>query len=321
MKCFRQGRRWLAALAVAGFTFSDAAQSNTNVVLHTGTLTIPAAIMPPPIPPSPMDYFRNLLAMSPEEREKALADKPPEIRARILAKVIEYATLDPRESEVRLRATELRWYLMPLLRAAPADRATGLALVPDNIRDLVKSRLMQWEVLPPPLQQEFLENEHIVSYFSSVDTTNRLTAESAPNDDEQSRWNALSDNERKTMTAQFNAFFELPPPEKEKALDGLSDEERGQVQKAMQTFGQLPPPQRAECMQALAKFDSLSSAERAAFLKNAQRWAQMSPADRKAWIDLVTHVPQWPPAVPAMLMPPMPPPRPDLHPLAVTNHT
>src|SRR5580700_2349213 len=98
MNRFGQGRAWLAALAVANFIFSATAQTNTTVVPPAGTLTIPAAIMPPPIPPSPMDYFRNLMAMSPEEREKTLAGKPPEIRARIMAKVIEYAALDPRES-------------------------------------------------------------------------------------------------------------------------------------------------------------------------------------------------------------------------------
>jgi hypothetical protein len=321
MNCFRQGREWLAALAVAGLVFSTAAQSNTNVAFHAGTLTVPAAIVPPPIPPSPMDYFRNLLAMSPDEREKALAGKPPEIRAKILAKVIQYAALDPRESQLRVRATELRWYLMPLLRAAPADRTIQLAQVPDKIRDLVKSRLMQWEILPPQLQQEFLENEHIVSYFSSLDTTNHLTAESAPSDADQSRWNALSANKRQAMTEQFNAFFEMPPSEKKEALDGLSDGERAQMEKTMQTFNQLPPPQRTQCISAFGKFANMSPQERAEFLKNAERWSQMSSADRKAWIDLVAHVPQWPPAVPAMLMPPMPPPRPDLHPLAVTNHT
>jgi hypothetical protein len=317
MNCFRQGRRWLTALAVAGFTFSAAAQSNTNIALPIQTSPGPAAIMPPP---SPMDYFRKLIVMPPEQREKVLASKPPEIRARILAKVNEYAALDPRESDLRLRATELRWYLMPLLHAAPADRAARLAQVPDNIRDLVQSRLMQWEILPPQLQQEFLENERALSYFSIVNTTNRLPILPPPTDVEQSRWNALSDDTRQAMTAQFNAFFELPPLEEQKALGGLSDEERAQMQKTIQTFNQLPPPQRAQCIRAFGKFASMSLQERAEFLRNAERWSQMSPADRKTWADLVEHVPQWPPAVPAMLMPPMLP-HSDPHSQVVTNHT
>jgi hypothetical protein len=180
---------------------------------------------------------------------------------------------------------------------------------------------MQWEILPPPLQREFLENEHTLSYFSSMNTTNRFPMEPAPSGAEQSHWNGLSDDQHKIMTAQFNAFFELSPMEKQKALGGLSGAERMQMQKAMQMFGQLPPPQRIQCMQALAKFARLSPAERAAFLKNAQRWSQMSPAERKAWVDLVMHVPQWPPAPPAMLMPPPRSPRPVQSPIEVTNRS
>ena len=74
-----------------------------------------------------MDFFRQLLAMTPDERDNFLTNRPPEIRARILAKVGEYEALDPNERELRLRATELRWYLMPLLRESPTNRAVQLA--------------------------------------------------------------------------------------------------------------------------------------------------------------------------------------------------
>ena len=317
MNRFRQGRQWLAALAVAGIAFSVAAQSNTNLALHARMLHAPASIMPPP---SPVDYFRHLLAMSPEQRESILANKPPGVREKILAKVNEYAALDLDNRELRLRATELHWYLMPLLRAAPDDRAARLALVPDDLRGLVSSRLTQWEILPPQLQQEFLDNERALSYFSSMDVTNHVVGEAAPSDADQSRWNALSGDERKTMTAQFNEFFSLTPAEKQKALGGLSGAERAQMEKTIQTFGQLPPMQRVQCIRAFGKFANMSPQERVDFLQNAQRWSKMTAADRKAWIDLVAHVPQWSPAPPAMIMPPMPP-HPSLHSLEVTNRS
>ena len=62
------------------------------------------------------EFFRELLAMTPKEQEKYLTNRPPEIRGRILAKIHEYQALDSNEREMRLRATELRWYLLPLLR-------------------------------------------------------------------------------------------------------------------------------------------------------------------------------------------------------------
>src|SRR5271170_8524159 len=109
---------------------------------------------PPPMASSPVAFFRNLLAMTPGERADFLTNRPLAIRAGILVKVNEYEALDPDERELRLRATELRWYLMPLLQTGPTNRAEQLARVPDDLRDLVKDRLVQWDILPPPLKQE-----------------------------------------------------------------------------------------------------------------------------------------------------------------------
>jgi hypothetical protein len=111
--------------------------------------------------------------------------------------------------------------------------------------------------------------------------------------------------------------------EKQKALSGLSSPERVQMEKTIRTFDQLPLPQRMQCIRAFGKFADMSPQERTEFLRNAELWSQMSAADRKAWVDLVAHVPQWtPPPPPAIIMPPsLPSSRPDLHPQVVTNHT
>ena len=110
-----------------------------------------------------MDSFRQLLAMTPDERETFLTNRPPEIRARIIAKIAEYEALDPNERELRLRATDLRWYLMPLLRESPTNRTARLAQIPVDMRELVQYRLDEWTILPPMLKEEFLENEHILA--------------------------------------------------------------------------------------------------------------------------------------------------------------
>lgn len=303
---------------------SAAAQSVTNASAPVVPLPIPSAIIP--LPPSPVIFFRKLLAMSPQQRESALAKKPPAIRERILDKVNEYAALDPDERELRLRATDLRWYLMPLLRTPPDQRDTELASVPDDIRDLVQARLVQWEILPPPLQQEFLDNEHILAYFSGVDASFHAAEEPKPSDADQTRWNALSDRDHQAMVVQFNEFFELSAVEKQKTLGELPEAERVQMEKTLQTFDNLPPQERMQCIHAFGKFAGMSHQERAEFLKNAQRWSKMTPSERKAWRDLVAHVPQWPPMPSPIIMPPMPsmpgaPPVPqDAHIIVATNH-
>jgi len=228
--------------------------------------------------------------------------------------VREYEALDPNERELRLRATELRWYLLPLLHESPTNRAARLAAIPDDLQPLVKNRLRQWDILPPPLQAEFLESDRTLRYFTHVDPAQRLLpplpedkrVNPGPPDRDLARWNILSDEQRQKITAQFNQFFELTPMEKKKTLNTLSDAERQQMEKTLETFGKLPPAQRLKCIRAFTEFAGMSAQEKQDFLKNAQRWSQLPPKERQTWRDLVTHVPEWPPLPPA-LMPPMPP--------------
>jgi hypothetical protein len=295
-------------------------------------LSVPASLLPTSLPQakSPVDLFRELLAQTPAEREQYLTNRPPAIRARILAKVREYAALDADERELRLRATELRWYLLPRLQVSPANRAARLAAVPDDLQPMVQNRLQQWDLLPPAMQMEFLESERALGYFTHMNASRSLpmppmppgpAGPQKPHDPELARGNALSEDQRQKITAQVNRFFELTPAEKQRTLNSLSVAERQQMEKTLQTFGQLPPAQRFQCLRAFTEFAGLSAREKQDFLKNAQRWSQMSPKERQTWRDLVTHVPEWPP-LPPQLMPPMPLPPPltqRLHPVAATN--
>jgi hypothetical protein len=302
MNRFRQGRRWLVLIPTAALFVSSAAAQNAPTSAGV-PMPVTSAIIPPPIlPPSPVDNFRKFLAMSPQQLQIALANKPPKIRARILAKVDEYTALNPDERELRLRATKLRWYLMPILQTPGDQRTAQLAFVPADIRDLVQSRVTEWAMLPPSLQQEFLDNEHIAGYFAGLNTTNDDSGTPAPSDAEQSRWNAYSDTDRQAMVNQFNDFFNLSTEEKQKALGELTDLERKQMQTTLQTFAKLPAHQRTQCIRAFGQFASMSREERAEFLQDADRWAKMTASERQGWRDLVSHVPQWP-----AITPPLPP--------------
>lgn len=286
-------RQTIFFLAVALAAFSASAQNPAAPSKFFGVAT---NLLPPPIttPPSPVNFFRQLLAMPPAERNQSLSNRPPEVRARLLAKVREYQALGADERELRLRATELRWQLMPLFRTAPEARATRLAQVPDDLRDLVKSRLDQWNLLPPAVQRELLANDDALHYFAHVETTNTAAANEA----------------QQKISAQFNQFFELTPDEKTQTLATLSQAERTQMEKTLKSFEQLPAQQRQQCVKNYAKFAGMGVAERAEFLKSAEHWSQMSPQERQAWRDLVARVPQWPPLppiVPPNLIPHLPP--------------
>ena len=270
----------------------------------------PGSLIPPPpaAPVSPVAMFRRLLDMSRRERENYLTTRPPAIRTALRAKITEYLAMDPDARELRLRATELRWQLTPLLRQAPADRGPRLAQVPADLAPLVKSRLAEWDQLPPALQAEFLSNDHTLPYFALVATTNQASTDAA------------AEARHAKIAEQFNQFFELTPEEKQKTLLTLSPTEQAQMEKTLQAFGQLPARQRMECLHAFNQFTGLSREERAEFLQNAGRWAQMSPAERQTWRDLVARVPAWPPVPANLLPPPFPqPPAQKPHPVMATN--
>ncbi|HTB82578.1 MAG TPA: DUF3106 domain-containing protein [Candidatus Sulfotelmatobacter sp.] len=249
------------------------------------------ASLQPPLPGpagSPVAFFRQLLAMTPAERVAALTNRPPEARTRIVAKIHEYLALDPDERELRLSATELRWWLAPLFKLTPDVRAARVALVPDDFRPIVESRLAQWDALPPDLQTEFLENDKTLHYFSRIETTNQY---------------AVTPEQQK-IAAQFDQFFDLTDAEKKAALNTLSAAERTAMEKTLASFEQLPPQQRMVCVHNYAKFAGMSLPERRDFLKNAEKWAAMSPKERQSWRDLVARVPIMPPM--PIVMPPVP---------------
>ena len=267
-----------------------AAQAQTvPPVSSTLSSTITNALPPLPTVQSPVSYFRQLLSMSPAERNQALAGRTKESRDRIMAKVREYMKLGPDERELRLAATELRWYLVPLMRTVPGDRDPQLATVPAELRDLAKSRLAQWDLLPPALQQEFLAHDTTLHYLTQPSVQPAST-------------NMLPDR----IAEQFSQFLDFTPAEQQRLLGTLSGAERAQMEKTLNSFAQLPPQQRFQCIRNYAKFAGMSGAERAEFLKNAESWSKMSPQERQSWRDLVDHMPLWPPT-PSAIMPPMPP--------------
>jgi hypothetical protein len=280
---------------------------------HAGAATRPP---PVPMPKSPVESFRELLAMNPDERQRAVADRPPAMQKQILAKVSEYLALRPDDRELRLRATELRWYLFPLMNTPATNRAAQLAFVPVELRKVAEDRLAQWDRLPPATQKELLENELTARYFAQFETSTpqqRTTLFAGISSQRRAqleagmaRWGALTPEQRRKTGERFDQFFELTPREKGKALRTLPDAERQQMEKTLRTFEKLPKAQRELCVRAFEQFVGLSFEERLQFLKNAERWRLMSPDERQAWRDLVAKVPGWPPAPPAPA-PPKPP--------------
>jgi Protein of unknown function (DUF3106) len=280
----------------------------------------PAVISPGPMPTleSPVDFFRELLAMEPAERRQSLSNRPPEVQKKILAKVREYASLKPDERELRLRTTELQWYMQPLMSMPRTNREFRLALIPDEQRKLVEERLTRWDLLPLPIQEELLNNEMTARYFAPLESATeeqkqKILSQISPERRAKleaglERWRGLSAEQREKTLESFNAVFELTPKEKQKVLGSLSAVEQQQMEKTLQSYAKLPVQQRMQCMRSFEKFAGMSLEERQAFLKNAERWKLMSPSERESWRELVKFAPLQPAMPSGNLRPPMPPP-------------
>jgi hypothetical protein len=279
----------------------------------------PVPVAGPPLPPSPVAFFRELLELNSAERDRMLATRPEAQRPLIEAKLREYEALPPTERELRLRATELRWYLRPLLEIDPQQRAARVAQVPESLRSVVEQRLATWDRLRPDAQREFLESDGLLQYFLRLESASpaeqqvlkqRFGADRLPQLERQfHRWQALPPHHRQRAAERFQQFFQLPSAEQEKTLEILPESERAQIEATLQTFARLPVAQRQATLDAFHRFSGMSAAERSEFLRNADRWKEMSPADRATWRRLV---PQLPPMPPGMAGPPLPPtaPRP-----------
>ncbi len=293
-----------------------------------------AAPLPlPPSPRSPVDLFRELLAMNASERRAHLTNRPPASQKLILAKLREYESMRPDLRELRLQATELRWYLLPLMSLPATNRASQLALIPPEFRDRVEERLRMWDKLDPTVQKELLDNEAAIRHFSELETSTEEQRRRILEGMSEARrnklqagidqWQALPENQRRQITARFNQFFDLTPTEKQKALNILSEAERRQIEKTLRAYSTLGPQERALCLQSFEKFTRLSLEERQKFLKNAERWKLMTPDERQAWRDLVARLSSLPPLPPGFHDPPPlpapPPPLPGRRTLAVTN--
>jgi len=286
----------------------------------------------PPLPPtrSPIDLFRELLAMTPAERKVALTNRPPEIQKQISGKIREYESMRPNERELKLQATELRFYLLPVLNLPATNRAPYLVQIPTQTRKLVLARLRQWDQLPAAAREELLDNEAAIRYFTesaaaTEEQKRQLLGELSPERREKlelslARWRTLREDERSRVEQRWNNFLDLSAEEKARSLSALSEAERRQIEKSLQAFSSLPPAQRMECLRAYRKFTGLSPEERHQFLKSAERWRALSPEERDAWRRLVARLSVQPPTPPGVKTQAPPPPLPVSNPHAVATN-
>lgn len=271
----------------------------------------------PPLPPpgdSPVALFRKLLASSPAERGAAITNRAARHQAIIRRRLAAYEAMSPGQREERLLATELYWYLAPLLRQPADDRAAALARVPANWRATVTARLAVWDTLPADDRTELLRHEEALHYFA------RIRAETLPPlpgaqlvpappvpagvERELALFRELPVGQQRRIKTRWNELFD--PAAAGPAATRLSAEETAAMQAALERFRALSPEQRRTCVEAFARFASMSAMERNEFLRSAELWSRLTPVERERWRNLVTRLPPLPPGLLQAPLPPLP---------------
>jgi len=269
----------------------------------------------PPVAPSPIAFFRQLLNTNSEGRSLALQHHSEAHRGLIEAKLLEYEALPPTRREQRLQATEFRFYLRPLLATPATNRAVQLAVVPSEYREPIGARLARWDALPETTRQDLLAYDHAITWLARFHVANRASVAGPPPvpppptgtqlEFELARWQALSEPQRDQLCQQFERFLEMPEPQRKRTLGELSSEERQQMEETLRAFARLPIAQRRICIGSFRKFAEMSPADRSDFLRSADRWREMSPTDRAHWRQIVDQLPPIPPGF--TTPPPLPP--------------
>lgn len=262
-------------------------------------------------PKCPVDTFRELLDMGPAERAQFLTNRSVVSQKLLLAKLREYEGLSVEQRDLRLLATELRWYLLPLMSVSPTNRSAQLARLPARLQKPVMDRLELWDGLAPDVQQRLLVAA--ASYFSqqAARAQDRLTeirerispARRQVLERGVREWQGMSEEQRQNTASHFYEFFNLTPQEKAKTLRTLSESERLRLEQTLRKFENLSDAQREMCVLGFEKFAGLSVEERQQFLENAERWAAMSPTERQNWrmlVDNLSRRPTLPPGLAAL---------------------
>lgn len=270
---------------------------------------------------SGLDYFRQLLAASPEERQKLLVGRSAEHREVLENGLRKYDALAPAERDHGLRLMALRFHLASLMAVAPSNREGRLKQVPLSERVLVEQRLRIWDQLPPEDQKDLLQKERLARVVGVLVPSPRpARGRLSPGNTTSNEWrqmesslgllNALSEAKRARIQANFERLFQLPDPaQASEELESLQlgPAELDLMKKALERFRRIPRPQRDACLENFKKLSQLPPQEMRQFLRNAEEWKKMSPEDRAQWRMLVNKLMPLPPLPPGFSLPPSPP--------------
>ncbi|MGB0583079.1 MAG: hypothetical protein ACPGVU_25625 [Limisphaerales bacterium] len=244
---------------------------------------------------SPLEAFRKLLDMKPNERTAELAKRSERSAEKLARKLAEYEAMEPGLRELRLQATELRYYLYPMFMHSKEQREIRLQHMPQKFAPLIRVRLEKWDQLPAEMKNDIQKNQWmmhaVLRYgpkFASIALASKLSPSLNRNAEEHIKaWQSLDPQKQRDLMNKFNSFFSLHPGEQEQVIARLPDYQRAKVFTTLGDIQRLPEDSRRECMSALQRFIAMDAKQRMAFFHNAEQWRKLSEVEKKSWRTVV----------------------------------
>ena len=223
-----------------------------------------------------------MLATNAGGREAWLAAKSAASRAAIEVKLREYEAMPPEQRDQKLRASQISWYLPPLMKMPATNRAAVLVAIPEEDRKIIEMRLGQLSILPPPILAQLTTNQNLLRMIDAGQKTGSNVLM------------ILSADQRRLAEQVYPVWTNLlmlPPSDLSKRLARLTAADRANMELALNKFGNLTTrnlttQERAQARDGFKKFAELSASEREAFLNSARRWQAMNEKEREVWRNL-----------------------------------
>ena len=239
--------------------------------------------------------LRRLLAMTSEERERALTKKDEKARSFLRSELEKYDAMSREDRETALQSLRVWYYLRELVKVPVEARAPVLSLIPETDREMVQTRLVRWDKLPGDLQSALMEHERFLRYALQPDGSDikpQSAAGGVPEslkerwDERLEKWHSLPTERRTQIYSQFKRFFALSNKERDRVLETLSQEERAQAErtlKIVQALEKLSPAERDACVDAFLAFieTPVNSREHQLRLQEIHGWRKLEPHEQE----------------------------------------
>lgn len=191
------------------------------------------------------------------------------------------------------------------------QRATVLASRSSRSRELLEAKLREYSQLPAAERDRRLKVMDIHWHLKPVleaPATNRVVALAkvpakmkSVIEDRLQRWEKLPPHVKDDVLTNETAmsFFIAPPvPPVEPPMPSI-DFNRAEMERTLENYANLSLHQRQQCIDSFAALARMTAADRNQFLRNAERWQEMSEEERDTWRQIVNIRPPSPPGLEA----------------------